>query len=137
MSENSIQYTWPAEFPDGVPGDEIAPAGGKVYRLVDQLPPTENDFRMHKIDNPGYRYKAKDRHKAYGVSFWSKMQEVIRAKERYSAPEQFGNKLIACGNLVPELGVIPKELSKDGHITLWKQVGALPHLYVCNEEEIV
>lgn len=136
MSQN-IQYTWPDEFPEGIPDEDTIPAEGKVYRLVDQVPPTENDFRMHKIDNPNYRYKPQDKHKAYGVSFWSKAQEVIRAKERYSGPEQFGKKLIAYGDLIPELGVIPKELSKDGHITLWKQVGSQPHLYVCKEEEIV
>lgn len=91
---------------------------------------------MHKIDNPRYSYKRDDKDKAYGVSFWAIFDKCLDAKKKYSAPEQFGNKLIAYGNLIPDLGVIPKELSKDGHLTLWKQVGAKPHLYVCNEEKL-
>lgn len=132
----SGRYKWPEEFPEGIPDENTVPASGKVYRLVSSIPPTEEDFEMHKIDNPRYSYKRDDKDKAYGVSFWAIFDKCLDAKKKYSAPEQFGNKLIAYGNLIPDLGVIPKELSKDGHLTLWKQVGAKPHLYVCNEEKL-
>ncbi|MFT6348248.1 MAG: hypothetical protein ACJAYB_001252 [Psychromonas sp.] len=131
---SSLNYKWPIEFPIDVPGEEVLPASGYVYRLVNQVPPRPNDFRMHHLDNPHFNYSSKNRHKGYGVSVWSKLDSLVRAKKRYSAPEQFGNKKIVGGELCHSLGAIPNIIANDGHVTLWKTVGAEPHLHICIEE---
>lgn len=128
------KYTWPSDFIEGVPLESAIPAEGKVFRFVDTIPPRESDFLQHNQEKPTYDYP--NHHTkvlGYGVSTWSKISKLKKVKEKYPAPEQYGNKLIASGNLVADLGVIHK--SKSGHVTLWKQVNAKPHLFITNKEE--
>lgn len=128
-----IQYVWPEDFVDGVPPDEAEPAQGKVYRLVKAIPPQEDDFIQHNIEKPNYVYRdERTRLQGYGVSLWNTLHKVKKAGKNYPAPEQLGKWLIASGDLVADLGVIYK--SKNGHVSLWKQKGAEPHLHVNNQE---
>ena len=128
-----IEYVWPQDFTDGVPPEEAIPANGKVFRLVKAIPPKEDDFLQHNIEKPNYPYREeRARKKGYGVSLWNTLHKVKRAGKNYPAPEQLGEWLIASGELVAELGVIYK--SKNGHISLWKQLGAEPHLHIKNQE---
>jgi hypothetical protein len=134
MNTNSA-YCWPAAFPKGIPEElDIKPAEGKVYRLVKNSPPAESDFKMHRDDCPGYHYSKEDFPKSYGVSFWAKLNRVLQIKQNYPNAEQFGNMAIVCGELCRELGVIPIDTPRDGHVTLWVQNGAYPHLHINRNE---
>jgi len=130
------EYKWPAIFPENVPPINAVPANGKVYRFVDKIPPNESDFRMYREDNPNSNCFS-DEHKimTYGVSFFTTLDvaKAKRAKERYPGQSQFANKKIASGELHAKLGVTYYN-SKTKHLTLWKQEGATPHLYINHEE---
>ena len=136
MSNDSLDYSWPADFPEGTPencGD--IPAEGWVYRLVRTVPPTETDFQRYRDEKPHVPISAKDRSKSYGMSFWTKRSSIQRIEKNYPAPEQYGKWKTVCGNLCPELGVIPAELERNGHVTLWAQEGAEPHKHIKDEVE--
>ncbi|MBT0585580.1 hypothetical protein [Alteromonas oceanisediminis] len=135
MSQNKteIQYTWPSDFPEGIPENcEPSPAEGVVYRLVRTIPPTEIDFQKHRDEHPDYVYVTKDKPLSFGMSFFTSLAKLKRKTRNYPAPEQYKLWQTVCGELVPELGVIKE---KSGHVTLWAQEGALPHQYI-NEEAI-
>lgn len=132
--EDLASYKWPNSFPDDIPNlDEVIPAHGKVFRLVKKCPPDGDDFRMHREDYPGYLYSKSDIPKSYGVSFWSELSQIKQVKLNYPSPDQFGNMSIVSGELISSLGVVCHEV--DGHVTLWVQEGAKPHLYVNCEED--
>ncbi|WP_188009228.1 hypothetical protein [Grimontia hollisae] len=136
MSTKYAQYCWPDSFPEGVPEDlDVMPAEGRVYRLVRNIPPTPKDFLMHRMENPDRRYSTDQVPMSYGVSFWTKLSKIQKVKRNYPKPEQFGTSIVVSGNLCNELGVIPKEVASDGHVTLWAQDGAEPHLYVNTQED--
>jgi hypothetical protein len=129
------EYNWPKAFPEDIPNlDEVIPAQGKVFRLVKKCPPDGNDFRMHKEDCPGYMYSKSNISRSYGVSFWAELSQAKQVKINYPSPEQFGDMAIVSGQLVNSLGVICREVEDDGHVTLWVQDGAEPHLHVNCEE---
>jgi hypothetical protein len=134
MSNSSLNYTWPADFPEGIPEEaDVVPAKGKVYRLVRTIPPMEVDFQRHRDEKPDFVYPTKDIPKSYGMSFWTKLAKIHRIERNYPFPEQYGQWQTVCGNLSPELGVIPAVTEKDGHVTLWAQDGAKPHKYIKDE----
>ncbi|BCV48720.1 hypothetical protein AYI85_13595 [Shewanella algae] len=136
MSDDKLNYCWPEDFPEGVPDScDVVPAEGWVYRLVRTIPPKEVDFRRHRDEKPDYVYYSKDIPKSYGVSFWSELSKIKRVERNYPFPEQYGNWQTVCGNLTPELGVIPVKREISGHITLWVQDGAEPHKHINNEVE--
>ncbi|MEC6814962.1 hypothetical protein VXS05_07805 [Photobacterium toruni] len=132
---NNIRYNWPNDFPSNLETDlELVPARGEVYRLVSNIPPTADDFKRHRDENPDYDYSnATQRLQSYGVSVWSKLSKLERRKKNFPADSQLGQMIIVSGTLVPDLGLIPSSSRRDGHVTLWKQVGAEPHIYVKNE----
>ncbi|HFQ5300984.1 TPA: hypothetical protein ACGVAU_000636 [Vibrio vulnificus] len=134
MSDQILDYTWPADFPEGIPLDlGVVPAEGKVYRLVRTIPPTEVDFLRHRDEKPKYPYTKEEIPLSYGLSVWSKLDKLRRIEKNYPAPDQLGNWKTACGNLCHQLGVIPKEIKNDGHITLWVQEGQEPHNHFLQE----
>ena len=135
MSDKKLEaYCWPADFPEGIPdGLDVVPAEGKVYRLVRTVPPTEVDFRRHRDEKPKYPYSTEEIVLSYGLSVWSKLDSLRRKQKNFPAPEQLGRWKTACGNLLPQLGVIPKDISKNGHITLWVQEGQQPHIHFQEE----
>lgn len=129
----NIEYCWPIDFPEDVPcKDKVVPAQGAVYRLVRTIPPENIDFQRHRDEKPNYPYTREQIPLSYGVSFWSKLDKIKRVKDNYPCPEQYESWKVATGNLTPDLGVVPEELSIDGHITLWVQDGVEPHKYIKN-----
>jgi dipeptidyl aminopeptidase/acylaminoacyl peptidase len=128
-----FNYNWPEGFPEGVPVEEAVPASGMVYRLVENIPPTELDFQMYRKERPDIRIAKEKIPYSYGVSVWSKLSKILRQKERYPKPEQFGNKKVVGGELTEDLGLMYVCTVDKGHVTLWGQEGAKPHLQVCEE----
>lgn len=128
MTDN-YEYLWPMEFPENVPSKECKPAKGKAYRLVNRLPPTADDFLMYRQEKH-FRPQPKSKEEfTYGVSLWLSAQSIEEVIKKYPSKEQFGDKKIVWGELNPKLGVI-SQTKKDGHLTLWKQQGAMPHLHI-------
>ncbi|GAA6170957.1 hypothetical protein NBRC116592_06270 [Colwellia sp. KU-HH00111] len=130
---SKANYEWPDGFPPGVPIEEAIPASGKVYRLVKNIPPTEQDFQMYREDRPDIHFTKDKIPFSYGVSVWSELSRIVREKERYPSPEQFGNKTIVGGELTDDLGLMYACTVNEGHVTLWSQEGAEPHLQICEE----
>ncbi|WP_163131988.1 hypothetical protein [Agarivorans sp. Alg241-V36] len=135
MKESNISYNWPSDLPSELFEElELIPAQGEVYRLVSGIPPTSEDFIRHRDTNTEYNYQNKiERLQSYGVSVWSKLTKLKRRKKNFPANSQLGQMRIVSGYLVPELGVISSESRRDGHVTLWKQVKAEPHVHIKNE----
>ncbi|CAK2701380.1 conserved hypothetical protein [Vibrio crassostreae] len=129
MSDSKIEHQWPEDYPTGLPeNQDVVPAYGQVCRLVNECPPTCDDFKRHRDEEHDYTYNTtKKRMLSYGVSFWTSIEAVKNIKAKYPADNQFGLKKIVIGTLIPELGVVTRNISTDGHVTLWKQVGAEPH----------
>ncbi|ELL0573936.1 hypothetical protein Q6U63_003272 [Vibrio fluvialis] len=135
MNDDNQNYTWPDDYPEDIPEScDVKPAEGKVYRLVRTVPPTAIDFQRHRDEKPNYIYRnSDDKAKSWGISLWSKLAKIKRVAKNYPFPEQYGSWHTVCGNLCSELGVIPTEASKDGHVTLWVQAGAEPHNHIKDE----
>ncbi len=134
MSNDSLNYNWPADFPKGIPDKVgVVPAEGKVYRLVRSIPPKKIDFQRYRDEKPHFIFPTKDIPKSYGISFWTKLTKIQRVEKNYPFPEQYGHWQTAYGSLCPELGVIPSDVEKNGHVTLWVQEGAEPHKYIKDE----
>lgn len=131
MSDNGTEYIWPTNFPEGIPDPEqTVPAEGMVYRLARTFPPTPVDFVPHREEKLNYRYSKDEIPLSYGVSLWTKLDKIKRVARNYPCPEQFGSWHTVAGNLCSTLGVIPKELAVNGHVTLWMQEGAKPHEHI-------
>lgn len=136
MTDNNISHTFPKDFPAGLPDDQgVTPAEGQVYRLVRDIPPNEIDFQRHRDEKPDYPYTREQLPLSYGMSFWTKLDKLKRKKKNFPAPEQYSEWKIAYGTLVAELGVIPKEIFSNGHVTLWAAIDAEPHLHIKHEVE--
>lgn len=131
---DELEYCWPVNFPEGIPDlAETVPAHGWVYRLARTYPPTQIDFIPHREEKPNYTYGKGEIPLSYGVSLWRTLDKIKRVAKNYPCPEQYGNWHTVCGNLCPELGVIPKVNTRDGHVTLWVQEGAKPHEHINHE----
>lgn len=128
----AIKYTWPDDFIDGVPPKESKPAEGKVFRLVDNIPPIETDFRQTRVEHPSRNFRTiEEKRMSFGVSFWADLTQLKKKQHRYK--KALGRKKVVSGQLAPELGVA-SEPNVISHRTLWKQVGSTPHLHVNIEE---
>jgi hypothetical protein len=127
-----IEYAWPDDFIDGIPPKTSAPAQGKVFRLVDTIPPIESDFRQTREENPNRTYNTIEaKRMPFGVSFWADIEELKKKQHKYR--KALGKKKVVSGVLVPELG-FATDPDKISHRTLWKQIGSEPHLHINVEE---
>lgn len=132
----SAEYSWPEDFSEGIPPKDTIPAEGYVYRLVRNNPPEESDFKR-TVDQYPERDFPSDEEKvmSYGVSVYTKLKSLKKLRIAFPEPEQFGNTIIVGGEMVAELGVTQPKAERNGHLTLWKQDGSEPHLYICNCED--
>ncbi|MBH0068182.1 hypothetical protein [Pseudoalteromonas sp. NZS100] len=127
-------YQWPITFPENVPDDSAIPACGEAYRLVSAIPPTSDDFKIYKEDNPSFKPSKDDKKYSFGVSFWSTLDMAREIKRRYPKPNQFGNKKIALVSFKKEIGMIAIDKPTDFHVSLWKQSGYCPSSCFVKEE---
>ena len=78
-----IEYAWPDDFIDGIPPKTSAPAQGKVFRLVDTIPPIESDFRQTREENPNRTYNTIEaKRMSFGVSFWADIEELKKKQHK-------------------------------------------------------
>lgn len=122
-------FTWPIYFPENVPPIDTVVATGVAFRLVDNFPPTADDFMSYFEIDSMRKYDTEElRVKSYGVSLWVSESKIKRGIKNYPNDQQFATKKIVKGELTASMGVIPSKLSKRGHITLWKYENAFPHV---------
>ena len=98
-----IKYCWPKEFTEEIPPEDSMPASGFVFRLVDKIPPTQDDFLQTREENPSRNYaNANAKVLSYGVSIWAEKKHLKEKQNKFR--KALGNKKIVSGELVPELG---------------------------------
>lgn len=61
------------------------------------------------------------------------LMNATQVAQNYPCPEQYGNWHTVCGDLCSELGVIPRDMTINGHVTLWVQEGAKPHEHISHK----
>jgi hypothetical protein len=113
---------WPEFFPKGCPPSDAVIKDVQVYRLVENDPPTKNDFLSHYEKYPKRReeFKRENNILAYGISVLKKREDVDRLK---GIPffKKKENLKVAIGHTDPKSGVIKETPSNSAqsHITFW------------------
>lgn len=125
------EYTWPDCFPEGVPPEDSVRAGGLVYRIVKNIPPTSDDFLCWLQDNPTKTISdTVAPEKPYGVSLCTTEKRAKKLKRNFQGREQFGTSYVVKGVLDPSLGVTEPKADRKGHLTYWRAVDTAPHEYI-------
>lgn len=125
---------WPADFPDNCPPSSAFHSKGTFYRLVDNFPPSSDDF-LRTRDNPVQ--KDKDFHgdgvvNSYGTSFFSEIKDALSTKRKFK--KAMASKKIASGLIGSEIGVV-KQTYKPSHHTAWFYSGVAPESAFFTEEK--
>ena len=125
------EYTWPECFPEGVPPEDSVRAGGLVYRIVKNIPPTSDDFLCYRQDYPKKKIPPDvDPEKPYGVSLCTTEKRAKKLKRNFQGREQFGTSYVVKGVLDPSVGVTEPKADRKGHLTYWRAVDTAPHEYI-------
>lgn len=118
---------WPDYFPDNCPPDNAREASGEVYRLVDNNPPTPEDFQSWREQHPNEQCpKSVTECQASGLSVFTSMDDVNMARQKV---KRLRKKKIAHSNLTSDLGRIlhtPSQNTGESHHTWWLPIGAQP-----------
>lgn len=99
-----VATTWPDGFPLGCPPPDAVPAAGDVYRIVTTDPPSLNDFRPWRAENP-LRPGEKDSVRAWGTSVFDDVGDAasVIAGKRKRVPG-VSTWRVALGTLRAEFG---------------------------------
>lgn len=117
-----MDHDWPDRLPDDCPPDEAEAADGRVFRIVKADPPTADDFRSVREQQP--RRKVKDECQACGLSVFGAVDDATDMRDAIPA---FRGRLIAEGELSGEMGVMkPTPRNGNTHITWWTPEGLDP-----------
>lgn len=113
---NEVQAHWVPEMPDGVPPMDICiPHEHPLFRLVKNIPATENDFVTHHEQSPN-----RDWGDLYVCSFASSMFDDLATVNRLTKmPNLKDSKAVARVILNPEDGVV-KQTFRHHHYSWWK-----------------
>jgi hypothetical protein len=123
---------WPEFFPQKCPPVESYTSTATVYRLVNNNPPAQPDFRSHREMRPMKDYRHAEC-EACGLSVHTDRSDSERIRKRIP---YFRDMLIAKGTLNPSLGKIQSTPSTmtDGksHHTWWVPQEAEPwNVFTC------
>lgn len=113
---NEVQALWVPEMPEGVPPQDISiPHEHPLFRLVKNIPATENDFVTYHEQDPN-----RDWGDLYVCSFASSMFDDLAAVKRLKKmPNLKDSKAVVRIILNPEDGVV-KQTFKPNHFSWWK-----------------
>ena len=115
---------WPSHFPIGVPPSDATVPSGWLFRLVDTLPPSAEDFKSHFELYPGRDWGV-GIVQAHGVSFHADVADSEKVRRRF---KPLRNKRIARGQLTAHHGRMKKTPSTEtSHLTVWFLAGAAPY----------
>ncbi len=115
---------FPEYLPDNCPPETAQAASGKVYYLVNNEPPTPEDFLSKRQKNPKLRFPKDEKEcRACGISVYTEIEDLLKARQEFPG---LGNLKVAVGNLTPNLGVIEPTPSRKfpSHHTLWLAIDA-------------
>ena len=114
---------WPDYFPKNCPPQNARRDNFKVYRLVDNDPPCQNDFIPNKLLYPHINYTREILCLACGISVDKTLDGIKRTRKRFRV---LRNKKIAVGIIKPNDGFI-LETEGGTHVTWWVQTKT-PHV---------
>ena len=114
---------WPDYFPKNCPPQNARRDNFKVYRLVDNDPPCQNDFIPKKLLYPHINYTREILCLACGISVDKTLDGIKRTRKRFRV---LRNKKIAVGIIKPNDGFI-LETGGGTHVTWWVQTKT-PHV---------
>ncbi|MDB9448331.1 hypothetical protein [Dolichospermum circinale] len=111
---------WPQYFPKNCPSEAAQPISGTIYRLVDNNPPTSDDFRSWReqnIDQPCPKNITECQ--TCGLSVFTSETGVCNARNKIPALRK---KQVALGYGNSDLGVMlntPSRKTGNDHHTWW------------------
>jgi len=115
---------YPNYFPLDCPPESAGGCADKVYRLVANDPPTDDDFAPRKDEYPQLyaSYTDKEKCQACGLSVQGTLDGAVLARDTY---RRFRNRRIAAAELAPEHGEISpeKKTGANAHRTWWPYDG--------------
>lgn len=98
---------WPDYLPENCPPEDARNPSEPVYRLISQNPPTSEDFKTVREQNPGRTFPEKEKEcRACAVSVYTSKDDLIKLIKLTRRTGRFRNAKVAVGNLTPELGLI-------------------------------
>jgi hypothetical protein len=115
---------WFDDFPKQCPPSDARQDTLEVFRLVSNIPPTEDDFRPNIREFPHQPFRDDVLCYAHGVSVYKKYEDVLNTREN-KRNKRLRDKKIAVGTITPKDGVI-KETFAPSHVTWWLQTDE-PH----------
>lgn len=108
---------WPEYFPEQCPPAEARYDNVQVFRLVDGVPLSAEDFRPTVIEWPHRAFGADKLCAACGVSVFRNLQDVLKTRARFNP---LRNKKIARGHITERDGLV-LETFEPTHMTWWLQ----------------
>lgn len=113
---------WPEYFPEQCPPAEARVDDLRVFRLVVNRPPTNQDFLPTLIEHPHRVFNASVLCLACGVSVFKNIEDAKKTRKKF---KPLRNKQIAAGVITKEDGCV-LETCADSHVTWWLQTDT-PH----------
>ena len=121
MTNETVYWSWPTDFPENCPPLEAFSTNGTYYRIVKNDPPEASDFvpvyrqnqkRAEGAIRRGYRTQCE----TMGLSVFADRTDAVQCAEQYP---KIGDK-IASISLTPRAGMIIQTTSPfDSHNTGW------------------
>lgn len=94
---------WPDGYPPGCPPPDAVDAAGEVYRVVNADPPTAEDFRPWRAENP-LSPGEKDKPSAWGTSVFGDLSDALQILAMKSRVKGVSSWHVALGTLKAEFG---------------------------------
>jgi hypothetical protein len=119
--------TWPNYFPKQCPPADARKDNVLVFRLVDNMPPSANDFLPTILEQPHRAFDPEELCAACSVSVFRNYQDILKKHRRYRALR--GKKIVQV-NITENDGLV-LETFAPSHMTWWLQIAA-PHAKLIN-----
>lgn len=130
MAHEDAVAIWPDHFPEQCPPLAARRDNIQVFRLVNQTPPTAEDFLPTDKEWPHRSFPKEALCAACGVSVFRNVEDVIKKMARYPA---LRHKKIARGQIKESDGLV-LETFQPSHMTWWLQTST-PHLSFSEYDE--
>ncbi len=118
---------FPADYPPDCPISGAHPVTWSVWYLVDQSPPSADDFRPLAVKEGRANYERRNNRQkcmARGISVWTDRSAVLVAQ---SLNPGLAGKLLARGTIKPTDGWVAQTGGNPAHHTWWPFEGVSPH----------
>lgn len=116
--------SYPSHFPPNCPPLAATEHAGVLYRFVDHLPPTPEDFVSYLVDKGPEEFPVHKRCKASGLSVYKVAADAEAAAR---AVPLLRKMTLAKGTIDAAWGVVSPSGERPGHQTWWVPDGKEPH----------